>query len=193
MSGDSQPRAQAVGRNRRLAVGVVGLAMAAFIALLASGTVASHQPRAIVGDPVPDTVVETLGGDAFTLADLRGDAVIVNVWNSWCGPCRREAPVLERFHDRHADDEDFTMVGLVHDDTRSAVEDWVTRRGVPWLIVLDPDRRLALDLAVISQPETYAIDANGRIVAKHYGEVTVAQLEELLAAARGSTDVRGDA
>lgn len=172
-------------RPRRWAVGAIGLATLGLLAVLATtNPVGPREPDAILGSPVPDTAVTTLAGEEFRLTDLHGGVAIVNVWNSWCGPCRREAPVLERFYDRHADDRDFTMVGLVHDDTPSAVAAWVARRGVPWTIVLDPDKQLAVELAIISQPETYAIDATGRIVAKHYGEITLSQLEALLHRAR---------
>lgn len=177
------------GRSRRWRVAAIGLVVLGLLAVLGVTTPAGpREPDAILGAVVPDTPVTTLDGAAFRLTDLRGRVIIINVWNSWCGPCRREAPVLQRFHDRHASDRDMVMVGLVHDDTPSAIRDWVTRRGVSWTIVLDPDKQLAVDLAIISQPETYAVDANGRIVAKHYGEITLHELEDLLARARDPSE-----
>jgi cytochrome c biogenesis protein CcmG/thiol:disulfide interchange protein DsbE len=119
------------------------------------------------------------------LDDLHGKAVIVNFWNSWCQPCRQEAPSLDRFYAQHAEDRDFAMVGIVIDDSASAARSYVQARQIRWQIALDPDSRAALDFGTTGQPETYAISPDGVIVAKRSGPATVADLTRMLAMARG--------
>jgi len=116
---------------------------------------------------------------------LAGKAVIVNFWNSWCLPCRTEHDALAEFYDRHAEDADFAMVGIVRDDTDEAALAWVEEKGVDWTITSDPGARAALDFATTGQPETYAIDPAGVVVAKQLGEVDVDDLEAMLDRARG--------
>jgi cytochrome c biogenesis protein CcmG/thiol:disulfide interchange protein DsbE len=176
--------------RRHPVAAVAGAAAAAFALLLVAmvgrlGQPTSFDPVAVLGRPVPAERVPLLSGGDVDLAGMRGRVVLVNFWNSWCGPCKAEEPALATFFDRHAQDADFRMVGIVHDDSESAAAKWVATHGIAWQIALDPDSHAALDFGTTGQPETYAVSPDGVIVGKRAGASSVEDLERLLAMARG--------
>ena len=138
----------------------------------------------LVGKDAPAYSVRTLDGATLTGAGLAGKVVIVNFWNSWCIPCRAELPDLKDFYARHAGDADFAMVGIVRDDTASAIRRYVKSERIGWTIGLDPDSQAALAFATRGQPETFAITANGRIVVYQFGPANERGLETMLNVAR---------
>jgi len=169
-----------------LGVGVVVAALAVVLALQVGNDQLQAQPRSeLLGDPAPDFNVTTLDGEEVSLDSLRGRAVIVNFWNSWCIPCRQEEPALKEFFDSHRDEDDVALLGIVRDDTESAARRAVGDRGIEWPMGLDPDGKAALDFGTRGQPETYAITPDGLIVGTKYGPASVEDLETLLATARG--------
>lgn len=139
----------------------------------------------LLGQLVPDTTVTSLDGTPLDLRDFAGRAVIVNFWNTWCVPCRREIPALETFWARHAHDTDVVFLGIVRDDTEAAVRDVVAERRWDWDIAMDPGDRTALAFGTTGQPETFAIAPDGLVVGRRIGEASVDDLEQLLAMARG--------
>ncbi|MGH8986358.1 MAG: TlpA family protein disulfide reductase [Acidimicrobiia bacterium] len=171
-----------------LTVGVVVAGLAVVLALQVSDAERQTQPRSeLLGDPAPDFTVTTMDGDEVSLDSLRGRAVIVNFWNSWCTPCKQEEPALKRFHERHRDDADFVMLGIVRDDTPKAARNAVGERGIEWPMGLDRGGKAALDFGTRGQPETYAITPDGIIAGVQFGPASVADLDTMLAAARGQS------
>jgi cytochrome c biogenesis protein CcmG/thiol:disulfide interchange protein DsbE len=168
----------------------VALVVAAFSVVLA--TQVGDDPRAdttrsaLVGKAVPDFSARALDGERVSSASLAGKAVIVNFWNTWCTPCNEELPALKEFYKQHADDPDFAMVGIVRDDTKSAVEADVADEKLRWTIAMDPGSKAALAFGTRGQPETFAISPDGVVVGAQIGASTVRYLEQLLAAARGT-------
>ena len=138
----------------------------------------------LLGKTAPAYSVRTLAGAKLTGDDLSGKVVIVNFWNSWCIPCRAELPDLKDFYSRHADESDFAMVGIVRDDTAQAIRSYVKSRGIGWTIGLDPDSQAALAFGTRGQPETFAINTAGRIVAYQFGPASERGLDTMLNAAR---------
>lgn len=181
------PRRRHVARWIALAVASVLVALGVVLALQVGGDEASGQKARIglVDQPAPDFDLPTLDGGRVALADLAGKVVIVNFWNSWCIPCKQEHPALVEFYDRHRDDSDLVMIGIVRDDTEKAAREYVEEQGDDWVMALDPGSRAALDFGTFGQPETYAISPDGVIVGLQLGPVTVADLEAMLARARG--------
>ena len=169
------------------------VALGALVAVLgASGLAATQLDRdttyrgtPLLGQLIPAEAVTTLDDAPLELRGLAGRVVIVNFWNTWCVPCRREVPALERFWARHANDADLVFLGIVRDDTKEAVTSWVEERRWDWTIALDPDDRAALAFGTTGQPETFAIAADGLVVGRRVGEASVDDLEQLLAMARG--------
>jgi cytochrome c biogenesis protein CcmG, thiol:disulfide interchange protein DsbE len=169
-----------------LAVGVVVAGLAVVLALQVGDDERQTQPRSeLLGDPAPTFSVTTLDGEEVSLDSLRGRAVIVNFWNSWCTPCKQEEPALQRFYERHRDDADFVLLGIVRDDPEEAARDAVEERGLEWPMGIDPRGKAALDFGTRGQPETYAITPDGLVAGVQFGPATVAHLDQMLAAARG--------
>lgn len=130
-------------------------------------------------EPAPDLAGRTLDGDAFALADHRGDVVVMNVWASWCAPCRAEAPDLQAVADELAD-EGVQFVGLNTRDSAAPAEAFVDRFGITYPNVVDTDGSLQLlfheTLPPAAIPSTLVIDRDGRVAARAIGEVDRSRL-----------------
>jgi thiol-disulfide isomerase/thioredoxin len=171
-----------------LAAGAVVVVLGVVLALnVGNDPQIESQENRLLGRDAPAFGLPTLAGGRVTRDSLLGKAVIVNFWNTWCIPCRRELPALKDFYGQHADDPDFAMVGIVRDaqKSRSGIEEYVREQGMDWTIALDPGSKAALEFATRGQPETFAITPDGQIVGFQLAEVTVSNLEAMLAAARG--------
>lgn len=172
--------------RRLAALGVVAVVLAGTaLAATRLDAPADYRATPLLGHVAPDANVTTLDGDRVAVRGLAGRAVIVNFWNTWCAPCRREVPALETFWSRHSSDADVVFLGIVRDDTEGAVEKWVNERRWDWMIAMDPGDRAALAFGTTGQPETFAIAPDGLVVGRRLGEASVDDLEHLLTLARG--------
>lgn len=183
----------------RWAALVVAVVVAGFGVVLATQVSSSPTYRGgpILGKPAPAFELTDISAGAraagsvagsapvIRLADLAGKTVVLNFWNTWCVPCEEERPALEEFHARHADDPDVVLVGVVRDDTEQAVRAYVEKHRIGWRIGWGGRLpQAAIDYGTTGQPETFVISPSGIVVGKQLSEVTVANLEEMLAAGR---------
>jgi cytochrome c biogenesis protein CcmG/thiol:disulfide interchange protein DsbE len=139
------------------------LAVLAVVGLLVFGLLSKGDSRVAVGDPVPDKELPVLGGEGQgSIADYRGRWVLVNLWASWCTPCREEAPVLERFSRRYRD-EGVTVLGInVQDNSEDALaflRSFPTT--YPQLRSVGEERSSAFGATGV--PENYLVDPRGRV------------------------------
>lgn len=136
-------------------------------------------PSPLIDRPIPAFAAPGLAdpGRSVRPEDFAGEVWLLNVWATWCVPCRDEHPVL-----MHAARElGLTIVGLNYKDDRDAAIDWLERLGDPYRVsASDPGGRVGIDLGVYGVPETYVVDAEGIIRYKHIGELTREDLDDTI-------------
>jgi cytochrome c biogenesis protein CcmG/thiol:disulfide interchange protein DsbE len=152
----------------------VFLGVLAVIGLLAFGLVSKGEARLAVGDEVPATELPVLGSEARTgsLADHEGRWVLVNVWASWCVPCRDEAPALEAFYKEHRS-ADFEILGIDTQETGEGGLQFVDEFGLTYPQLHDGDGHYAKDdLRTTGVPESFLVDPDGNLATYTPGAVT---------------------
>jgi len=135
------------------------------------------QPAAVEapGDgrvPMPEYEVPTLDGEKVRLSGKSDKVRLVNVWATWCGPCRREIPDLVQIQKEHgAEGLEVVGVSIDYEGTKDQIRDFVTKREVNYTIALDPDGRIAELLSTAVVPTTALVDRDGMIVWIHKGQL----------------------
>ena len=144
--------------------------MTAVVGLLGFGLLNEGEAKVAVGDPVPDRKLPVLGGDGTgEIADYRGRWVLVNLWASWCLPCREEVPALNRFHRRQR--ERLTVVGINVQDNSGDALDFLRSypAGYPQLRSVGNERSAAFGSTGV--PENFLVDPRGRLALIFRGPV----------------------
>jgi cytochrome c biogenesis protein CcmG, thiol:disulfide interchange protein DsbE len=158
------------------------LAVVALLAVAACGE--DGIPRGpIVGNPAPDFAAIDLSGDSVALRDHSGRLVLLNVWATWCPPCREEIPALQELHERHAA-QGLDVVGVSIDSRgeQENVRGFLDGFGVTYPIWLDPAERVTSVFRTQGVPTTFLIGRDGTLLWRHVGPVTAdhAELNRLL-------------
>jgi cytochrome c biogenesis protein CcmG, thiol:disulfide interchange protein DsbE len=135
----------------------------------------------------PDFTLESMSGESVTLSDLRGQVVIVNLWASWCGPCRLEMPALKDIFNEYKENGLVILaVNSTSQDSRSAVEKFVAEYQLPFTVLLDTEGAAAQLYQLSALPSTFFIGRDGLIrrvvIGGPLAESTLrAEIESLLA------------
>ena len=131
----------------------------------------------------PDFTGTTLTNESFTLAEHRGEVVAINVWASWCGPCRAEAPALEAVWTQNRAD-GFLLLGLNTRDSATAAQGFVKTYAITFPSVVDTDGQIQLlfsdSLPPQAIPSTVMVDKQGRVAARILGPTSQATLQGLV-------------
>jgi peroxiredoxin len=174
----------AAGRGVKVAAGTVALGLLAAGGLLA---LTNRGPKL-----APDFAVTDLSGRTVKLSSLRGKVVLLNVWTTWCPPCRDEMPSMERLYGRLRA-QDFELLAVSQDeDGKRVVEPFVRDMRLSFPVLVDPEHQVGDRYGVWGYPETFVIDRNGYIVERVIGPrdwasaQSVAQIEALIAAGGGA-------
>ena len=134
-------------------------------------------PSTLIGKPIPEFELPPIEGrdDGLSSADLRRQVSIVNVWASWCVPCRVEMPLLMELSEEGS----VPIYGINFKDDGDQALAFLDELGDPYTrIGADRSGRVAIDWGVYGLPETFVIDTEGRIAYKHVGPFDRALLEE---------------
>lgn len=120
-----------------------------------------------------DFSLPTLRGETLRLADLRGQVVLVNVWATWCYPCRAEMPAMAALYRRYREDREraFTILAVSNDrQGREVVAPFVESHKLPFPILLDATNSLGVQLNIPGIPTSYLLDQQGRVVLHEAGQ-----------------------
>jgi cytochrome c biogenesis protein CcmG, thiol:disulfide interchange protein DsbE len=130
------------------------------------------------GSSLPDYAVQTLAGEPFSMASLEGQPTILNVWATWCPPCVREMPALQRVHEQLGP-QGLRIVAVSVDSRPGLINAWgrpggdvqefLDRLGLTFEILWDPSGELETAYSLPGLPTTFLIDRRGRIVQKVVG------------------------
>lgn len=167
-------------RTARWLLGAAGLILG-MLALL--GLSEGEAGGGAVGTPLPEFELPLLAGGRLGDGDLVGQVTVINVWASWCPPCRSEAPVLRRIAD-DVSGEGIQFVGVIRNDEPDDAAAFVDDFELTYPNVVD-DGSLARALGVRGLPMTFVVAADGTVVSQHFGPITESRLRVLIEDAAG--------
>jgi cytochrome c biogenesis protein CcmG, thiol:disulfide interchange protein DsbE len=180
-------------RHARRAAGAVVAAIAAHVA--ACGEDGARTPAPVsIGRPAPAYRATTLEGDSISLQALRGKVVLLNVWATWCHPCREEVPFLQGLHERHAS-RGLELVGVSVDAAgeERSILDFARRYGMTYPVWRDPAERVSSTFLIIGVPASFLVGRDGTLLWRKTGPVSESDtafarlLEQALAAPAPAT------
>lgn len=152
---------------RRILFSIVLILGLAWILISAddSGITSPHEVAAPhPGFIAPDFDLNTLAGESIRLSDLRGTAVLINLWATWCPPCRAEMQTIEGLYNEYKS-EGFTVlaVNMTYQDDPSAIMPFVRKQGLTFPILLDETGGMSADYELRSLPSSFFVDRTGVI------------------------------
>ena len=163
------------------------LVTALFLAAACRHEAVAPPPPAQPPSPLAAYKAQWLDGSTFDLATEKGNVVLLNVWATWCGPCRFEIPELDKLHAKYAG-RGFKVVGVSIDEGgASEVKPFVDEQKIGYPIAVDQEGKIATLLQTSVIPTSVLVDKAGNVVWKHFGVVTTtdAELTQKLEAALG--------
>jgi cytochrome c biogenesis protein CcmG, thiol:disulfide interchange protein DsbE len=138
-------------------------------------------PRDPIGAEAPRFELPTLDGDGLALGDLRGGPVVLAFWASWCTTCKADVPKLQQVSDAWGP-QGVTVVGVVIEDALPAAQAAAASAQLRYPSVFDADGTTRDAFGVLGTPETFLLDAEGRVAARWIGPLPAHELELRLAA-----------
>lgn len=148
-------------------------ALALVVGLSGCGAVDGVPRAPQVGEPLPELAFATLSGDSLSLGALDGRPTLVNVWATWCPPCRAEIPFLQSIHEEY-EARGLRVVGISADNAGALdqVQDFLAEAGVTYENALDPRGTTMDAFRLLGLPATYLLDAEGRVALVRAGPVS---------------------
>lgn len=137
----------------------------------------SGGPSALAGAPAISYDVKRLDGQTDALGRYRGSVVVMNLWATWCPPCREEMPDLQRFYIENKA-KGVVVLGVDQGESAQAAATFAREHGVTFPILLDADQQYGRSYAAVGLPTTVIVDRSGHVVRGIDGQLTLAQMRE---------------
>ena len=119
--------------------------------------------------PVPENIqLEDLVGNKVKLTEFKGKIVFLNFWTTWCPPCRKEMPAMEKLH-KKLQDQEFIMVSVSIKESAKKVDDFFKKRKLTFAALLDPKGHTSKEFGIAQIPTTFVLNKNGEIIGKALG------------------------
>jgi cytochrome c biogenesis protein CcmG/thiol:disulfide interchange protein DsbE len=162
-----------------IGTGLVAIGIVLFM-LVYNPAASPDSPSAIpaqVDFASPKLTLEDLSGKAVSLDDYLGSIVLVNLWATWCPPCRAEMPALQTYYENHKAD-GFVLVAINQEETREVVEPFIREFGLTFPVWLDLDYQAEREFKTESLPSSFVIDRTGRVRLMWFGSISKKNLEK---------------
>lgn len=168
-------------KRRRLVIRtmiLVVLAAAVGYTLYANFTKDNVQ-KVAVGKTAPDFALVDMNGQKHRLSDYRGEGVFLNFWATWCKPCEREMPYIDKSYTEFKD-KGVKVLTVDVGESELAVNNFIERHNLSFPVMIDKDGQVQTAYGINPLPITFLIDKDGKVVRSHVGELTQATVNQFM-------------
>jgi peroxiredoxin len=166
-----------------IGTGLITLGLILFLELTINAAAEQGQVQELsampvaVNFPAPELSLTDIDGRNVSLDDYRGRVVLVNLWATWCPPCKAELPALQSFYDANKD-QGFVIIGIDDGETADIVAPFVGEYGLTYQIWMDTEYETERAFGTINLPSSWVLDRQGNVVLNWVGAISTARLEE---------------
>lgn len=140
---------------------------------------ANRIKKQLAGKTAPDLVLTDMQGRTIKLSDLKGKTVLLDFWTTWCGPCRSDAPSLDKLYEKYGG-KDLAVIGISVDEERPVVQKFLSGHPHQYHIVLTTENEMPRTYQIGVFPTYIVIDADGKVAAASEGAQGFSELRKLL-------------
>ncbi len=137
---------------------------------------AAAQPAPLVGHPAPEFTLTAIDGSQVALSDLRGQVVLINLWATWCPPCRAEMPAMQQAYERFRN-QGFVVLAVNQQEDSAKVVQYMNDQRLTFPALLDSDARVSAAYQVRVLPSSFFVDRQGMIRAVYRGPMSRGMIE----------------
>ena len=133
-----------------------------------------------IGKKAPAFTIPNISGNDRNLRNYQGQKVFLNFWATWCPPCKKEMPAIQKYYEEIQDNNEIAVLAVNVKEPKGKVLDYLMKKSFNFPILLDKNGKTAQKYAVRGIPTTYIIDKQGIIVEKHVGILSYENIKSLM-------------